>query len=262
MCHACNRRGLLYCVVVFALSITMLRSAAGQATSGTICGTITDFSGAVIPQATVIASNLSTSSSKIAKSNGSGDYSFLVLEPGDYKVLVQIKGFQSQTQENVRLDASQNVRVDFELRPGSTQQNITVDAQTALIDTRESQIGSTVDQKRIQDLPLNGRNAYDLVQIIPGVTNYMPDSPTGSRVGTQVVVNGIARGTAFYLDGAYNTDVQLGGNLVPNPDALYEFRVLTSNFDAEFGRLPGGVINVVTRSGTSQFHGLAYDYLR
>jgi hypothetical protein len=92
--------------------------------------------------------------------------------------------------------------------------------------------------------------------------NYIPDVPTGSRAGTQLTINGISHGVAFYLDGAYNTDVQLGGNLLPNPDALYEFRVLTSNLDAEFGRLAGGVVNAVTRSGTSQYHGLAYDYLR
>ncbi len=171
-------------------------------------------------------------------------------------------GFQSQTQENIRLDANQNVHVSFTLQPGSMEQSLTVEAQTALVDTRESQIGNTVDQKRIQDLPLNGRNAYDLVQTIPGVTNYIPDIPTGSRAGAQVTINGIPRGTAFYLDGAYNTDIQLGGNLLPNPDALQEFRVLTSNFDAEFGRLAGGVVSAITRSGTNQYHGLAYDYLR
>jgi hypothetical protein len=139
---------------------------------------------------------------------------------------------------------------------------MTVDALTPFVDTRESQIGGTIDQRRIQDLPLNGRNAYDLVQIVPGVTNYIPDAPTGSRAGAQFTINGIARSTAFYLDGTYNTDIQLGGNLLPNPDALYEIRVLTSNFDAEFGRLAGGVVNVITRSGTKHNHGLVYDYFR
>jgi hypothetical protein len=153
-------------------------------------------------------------------------------------------GFQSQTQANLRLDANQNAHVSFNLQPGSIEQNMTVEARTALVDTRESQIGSTVDSKRIQDLPLNGRNAYDLVPIGPGVTNYIPDIPTGSRAGTQLTINGVSRGTAFYLDGTFNNDVQLGGNLLPNPDALHEFRVLTSNFDSEFGRLAGGVVSV------------------
>jgi hypothetical protein len=192
----------------------------------------------------------------------SGEYNFPVLGPGDYKVFVQLTGYQSQTQENIRLDSNQNVQVSFRLQAGSIEQNITVEAQTTLVDTRESQIGNTVDQKRIRNLPLNGRNAYDLVQTVPGVTNYIPDSPIGSRAGTQLTINGLFASTAFYLDGAYNTDIQLGGNLLPNPDALHEFRVLTSNFDAEFGRFAGGVVSAITRSGTSHYHGLAYDYLR
>jgi hypothetical protein len=221
-----------------------------------------DSSGAVLQGAAVTATNVSTSGLKTTKTDASGDYSFPVLGAGDYKVLVQVTGFQSQTQENIRLDSSQNVHVSFALQAGSVEQNMTVDALTALVDTRESQVGGTVDQKRIQDLPLNSRNAYDLVQTVPGVTNYIPDVPTGSRAGTQFTINGISRGTAFYLDGTYNTDIQLGGNLLPNPDALHELSVLTSNFDAEYGRLAGGVVNAITRSGTNRYHGLAYDYLR
>ena len=248
---------------LFALTCALLvSSVSGQATNGSIYGSVSDSSGAVIPQASVAATNVSTSASKATTTNASGEYSFPVLDPGDYKVVVQIPGFQSQTQENIRLGSNRNVNVSFALQPGSEEQNITVEARTTLVDTRESQIGNTVDQKRIQDLPLNGRKAYDLVPTVPGVTNYIPDVLIGSRAGAQFTINGISRGTAFYLDGTYNTDVQLGGNLLPNPDALYELRVLTANFDAEFGRFAGGVVNAITRSGTNQYHGLAYDYLR
>jgi len=221
-----------------------------------------DPSGAVIQGVAVTATNTYTSASRTTKADASGGYSFLALDPGDYDVNAQLTGFRSQTQTSIRLDANQNVHVSFTMQIGSMEQNETVEASTTFVDTRESQIGDTVDQKRIQDLPLNGRNAYDLVQIIPGVSNYIPDVPTGSRAGTQLTINGLSHGVAFYLDGAYNTDIQVGGNLLPNPDALYEFRVLTSNLDAEFGRLAGGVVNAVTRSGTRQYHGLAYDYLR
>jgi Carboxypeptidase regulatory-like domain len=234
----------------------------GQAVNGSIYGTVSDSSGAAVREATVTATNTATSISETTRTDSSGEYVFFVLDPGNYKVSVLMSGFQSQTQSDLRLDASQNVDASFALQPGSMEQNITVEAQTALVDTRESQIGSTVDQKRIQNLPLNGRNAYDLVQLVPGVTNYTPDVATGSRAGTQVTVNGITHNSAFYLDSTYNTDVQLGGNLLPNPDALQGLRVLTSNYDAEFGRLAGGVINAITRSGTSQYHGLAYEYLR
>jgi hypothetical protein len=261
--QAFNLRRAMRRISLLALSCVLLvRPVSGQATSGSIYGTVTDPSGAVIPGVALTATNLHMTASKTTKTDAAGDYSFLVLDPGDYDVNAQLTGFRSQTQTSIRLDANQNVHVNFTLQVGSMEQNETVVASTALVDTRESQIGDTVDQKRIQDLPLNGRNAYDLVQIIPGVSNYLPDVATGSRNATQLTVNGITHSSAFYLDGAYNTDAQLGGNLLPNPDALQEFRVLTTNYDAEFGRLSGGVINAITRSGTNLYHGLAYDYLR
>ena len=225
--HNRNLRGVLCSITLYASCCALLLpSASGQVTSGSIYGTVTDQTSAVIPGAVVTATNLSTSAARTTRTDTSGDYSFPVLDPGDYNVAVQMTGFQSQTQANLRLDTNQNVHVSFNLKPGSIEQNMTVEARTALVDTRESQIGSTVDSKRIQDLPLNGRNAYDLVPIVPGVTNYIPDIPTGSRAGTQLTINGVSRGTAFYLDGAFNNDVQLGGNLLPNPDALHEFRGL------------------------------------
>jgi Carboxypeptidase regulatory-like domain/TonB-dependent Receptor Plug Domain len=202
------------------------------------------------------------SASTTTKTDAAGNYSFLVLDPGDYDVNAQLMGFRSQTQASIRLDANQSVHVNFTLQVGSVEHSEMVEASTALVDTRDSQIGDTVDQKSIVDLPLNGRNAYDLVQLLPGVTNYIPDVATGSRAGTQVTVNGITHNTSFYLDGAYNTDLQFGGNLLPNPDALQELRVLTSNYDAEYGHFAGGVINAITSSGTNQYHGLVYDYLR
>ncbi|MES2390699.1 MAG: carboxypeptidase regulatory-like domain-containing protein, partial [Acidobacteriota bacterium] len=239
-------------------------SSFGQTTSGSIYGTVTDATGAVVPNAEVTVTSVSTNTAKTAKSSESGEYNFPVLDPGDYRVTAQLAGFKTETQQGIRLDANQNVHVNFSLTIGAMEQTVTVDAGTTLVDTRESQIGATVDQRRIEDLPLNGRNAYDLLTILPGVTNYAADVQTGSRQGTQIVVNGVAgQSTAYYLDGSYDTNVwRFGGNLLPNPDALQEFRVLTSNYDAEFGRSAGGVVNAITRSGTNQYHGVAYEYLR
>jgi len=257
-------RVLLF-MTVFILGIpSTQRVAHGQTTTGSIYGTVSDNSGAVVPGVSVTATNTQTGTKKVTTTGGSGDYTFLVLDPGDYTVSTQVTGFQTQTQTGIRLAAAQSVHVNFSLQVGSTDQNISVEADTTLVDTRESQIGETIDQRRIQDLPLNGRNAYDLLPVVPGVTNYAPDVPTGSRQGTQIIVNGIpGENTAYYLDGSYDTNVwRFGGNLLPNPDALQEFRVLTSNFDAEFGRSAGGVVQAITRSGTSQYHGLVYEYLR
>jgi hypothetical protein len=251
----------LFVTVLLALSAAV---AFPQATTGSIYGTVSDPSGAVLAQANVSVKNVQTGVAKSVQTSPSGDYTMPVLDPGDYEVSVTMTGFKSQTQRGVRLDANQSVHVNFELQLGSAEQQVTVDAGTTLVDTRESQVGSTVDEKRIQDLPLNGRNAYDLVQIVPGVTNYAPDVATGSRQGAQLSVNAIpTQNSAFYLDGSYDTNLwRFGGNLLPSPDALQEFRILTSNFDAEFGKSPGGVINVITRSGTNQYHGVAYEYLR
>ena len=239
-------------------------TATAQTTTGSIYGTVTDTSGAVIAKAAIIVTNTDTAQSLSTASDSSGDYIFQSLPPGTYRVEARLVSFQSVQQNDIRLAANQNVQASFSLQAGSIDQVIDVSATTTLIDTRESQVGETIDQKRIQDLPLNGRNAYDLVQLAPGVTNYTPDSPIGTRQGSALSVNGLpTNANSYYLDGSFDTGIyHVGGNLIPNPDALQEFRILTSNFDAEFGRSPGGVVNLITRSGTNQFHGLAYDYLR
>jgi hypothetical protein len=249
--------------IVF-LGLALSVHAGAQTATGAIYGTVTDPSGAVVPGATLTVTNIHTNVSKIAISDGSGNYTFPVLMPSDYKMSSTAAGFKSQTQTGIRLDANRSVHVNFAMSIGASDQTVEVEAMTTLVDTRESQIGETIDQKRIEDLPLNGRNPYDLLTIIPGVTNYAPDVQTGSRQGNQIIVNGIPpQNTAYYIDGAYDTNVwRFGGNLLPNPDSLQEFRVLTSNFDAEFGRSAGGVVQAITRSGANQYHGLVYDYLR
>ncbi len=249
----------------FALALLFLPFASrAQTTTGSIYGTISDSSGAVLAQATVTVTNTDTAQNLTTTSDNSGNYIFQSLSPANYRVEARIAGFQSVSQNDIRLSANQNVQASFTLQTGSVDQVVNVSATTTLIDTRESQVGETIDQKRIQDLPLNGRNAYDLVQLVPGVTNYRPDTAIGSRQGSSLSVNGLpTNANAYYLDGSFDTAIyHVGGNLIPNPDALQEFRILTSNFDAEFGRSPGGVVNLITRSGTNQFHGLAYDYLR
>ena len=238
--------------------------ARAQSTTGSIYGTITDSTGAILPGADVTIKSVETGLTHARKSDSQGNYTFPTVVPGDYTVSAQHQGFESQTQKSLGLDANQNVHANFALSPGSVDQTVTVDAGMALVDTRGSQIAETIDQKRIEDLPSVDRNAYELLTITPGVTNYTGDTQTGSRAGTQVSVNGIGQNnTAYYLDGAYDTNVwKFGGNRLPNPSALQEFRIITSNFDAEFGRSPGGVVSAITRSGTDQYHGLAYDYLR
>ncbi|MHB1022754.1 MAG: TonB-dependent receptor [Acidobacteriaceae bacterium] len=260
-----RRRTIIACLFTLTALLCTLGSRAGaQTTTGSIYGTVTDQTGAVIPNTTVTVRNIQTNETHIATTGGSGNYIFPALEPGNYTVSAQVSGFRTVTQSGVRLDVSQNVHVSFSLLPGSVGQAITVTAATTLVDTHESQLGETVDRRRIEDLPLNGRNAYDLVQTVPGITHYQAESITGDQNGAQFSVSGNrVNANSIYLDGAFDTAVyRNGGNLIPNPDALEEFHLLTSNFDAEFGRSPGGVVNLITRSGTNTYHGLLYDYLR
>ena len=256
------QRAILYLLVVMLTCVTGVARA--QSTTGAIYGTVTDATGAAVPGTQISARNVATAETFKSQTSNSGDFTFPTMNPGEYVISAQHDGFQSQTQQGVRLDANQNVHANFVLKPGSVEQTVSVDSGISLVDTRESQIATTIDQKRIQDLPSVNRNAYELLTITPGVTNYTADTQTGSRAGTQVSVNGIGQNnTAYYLDGGYDTNVwKFGGNLLPNPDALQEFRVITSNFDAEFGRSPGGVVSAITRSGSNRYHGLAYDYLR
>lgn len=259
-----QQTAVIYLLMVLVLALMLTGVAASQTTTGSIYGTVTDSSGAVIADAAITARNIATGGIHTAKSNSSGDYVFPAVEPGDYSVDAQFKGFGTETQSGVHLDSNQNAHVSFALKLGSVNEAVVVSAATTLVDTRESQLGITVDQQRIRDLPTNGRNAYDLVQLVPGVTNYTTPIVTGNENGTTFSVNGNRPNqNSYYLDGAVDTNVfGSGGNLLPNPDALQEFRVLTSNFDAEYGRSPGGVVNAITLSGTNRFHGLAYDYLR
>ena len=162
------------------------------------------------------------------------------------------------------VDANSNVNVSFALQAGGASEQVQVSAATTLVDTREAQIGETIDQARIEELPTINRDPYELLQTVAGVTNFTPDTLIGSRLGANFSVNGFPVSTSsFYLDGAQNNILRTGGgNKAPNPSALQEFRILTSNFDAEFGRSPGAVLNLITKSGGNSYHGELYEFLR
>ena len=238
-----------------------------QTTTGSIYGTVSDTMGAVISNASVATKNVQTGESRAVQTNASGDYVFSALQPGNYEVSVRARGFKTLTQTKIVVDANQNVHVIFTMPTGTSVETVSVTAGTTLVDTLESQLGSTVDQKRLQELPLNGRNAYDLAQLSPGITGFSEaqnSNNVGDVSGVTFSTNGLpVYNNSFYLDGANNVSFfRPGGNYPPNPDALQEFRILTSNFDAEFGTMPGAVVNMITRSGANRFHGLAYDYVR
>src|SRR5271156_5141489 len=260
------RKQAIWCsaLSVAACLAILIVPAFGQTTSGSIFGTVTDQSGGAVPDTTITAIDVDTGITRITHSNGSGNYLFPSVPTGDYNITAQVKGFAGETIKSLHVDANQSANATFKLSVGSESETVTVTSEAALIDTRESQLGETVDRKRIEDLPLDGRNVSSLVQLVAGVNNYFPQAQGGDQNGDTFSVNGgRTNENTFYLDGAFDTSLfNVGGNLLPNPDALQEFRLLTNNYDAEFGRFPGGVVNAITRSGTNAFHDSVYDFFR
>ncbi len=247
---------------IFVLILTA-GSIYGQSTSGSISGSVADSSGSIVPAANVRLTNTQTQEVRTATANASGDYLFVNIPAGSYEIDAQANGFKQEKRSGIVLDVNQNARVDFTLQVGSLNQIVQVSGEVTQVDTRGVQLGGTVDTRRVRDLPLDGRNVYDLMALMPGVTN-VTTNIIGSNDANNMNVNGQrVRDNNFYLDGTFNNSLfRNGGNMAPNPDAVEEFHLITSNFDAEYGRLPGSVMNVVTKSGTNSFHGAIFEFLR
>lgn len=247
--------------VLFAVLLILPNLAFGQAT-GLIVGTVRDASGGVIAGAAVKASNVLTGLEWTTSSGPSGLFNFPRLPVGRYRVEVSNPGFRTFLSEEFRLEVDQNREISVTLDVGSTTESVTVSGAVSQVDTVAATIREVVDEKRITELPLNGRNPLQLVRLVPGAVS-APGASTLNR-NDAISVNG-GRGTAtnYMLDGGDNNDPQQNvGAVVPNPDALEEFSVLTNNFSAEYGRNSGAVVNAVTKSGTNHFHGSLWEFLR
>jgi hypothetical protein len=235
----------------------------GQTATGTITGTVTDSSGAVISGAKVAVVNTGTSSRLEIATNAAGQYTAPLLQPGSYEVNVSAPGFKAFTQTGIVLRVQQQGRVDVVLQVGSINESIAVQGDAAVVEATTSSIGKVVDNKRILELPLNTRNVYSLVNLTPGVTggignahNQVSFSVNGARGGTfDVLVDGSS--AAFPTVNGFT-----GISVFPSVDAVAEFKMQAQNFSAEFGRSVTAVLNLVYKSGTNQFHGSAYEFLR
>ncbi|MEK7755374.1 MAG: carboxypeptidase-like regulatory domain-containing protein [Acidobacteriota bacterium] len=234
-----------------------------QAVTGVIHGTATDRTGAVVPGAAVRAINLLTGETKASKADMGGNYLFPSLPVGTYRVEVEAAGFKKFIHEGIELNVNRNARVDAALEVGQLTEQLQVTGDVPLVDTYQVQMGALVDSRRARDLPLSGRNIYSLAIVLPGVTSVGAET-VFTRNGNTLRVNGSrSRDSTFMRDGGFNNSHwRNAGNAAPNPDAVQEFRVITSNYNAEFGRSAGAVVNVITRSGTNQLHGTAFEFLR
>jgi len=234
-------------------------------TTGSLLGVVSDQNGAAVPSATVRVTNSETGFAANTVSNAEGSYSVPLLPLGHYSISVTASGFKSFSQSGVLIQVAQNIRVDVKLEIGQVAQTVTVNGNAINVDTTTATLGETVDNARLEDLPLNGRNAASLLGLLPGVADVsVPVYQTGARGGPSFSISGSRTDFGnMQLDGTTVTDALSNSTQnLPAPDALSEFRVLTDSYGAEYGRAGGGVILAVTKSGTNQFHGGAWEYLR
>jgi hypothetical protein len=268
--------GLQFAKFRFALRIllsAMLFAAllSSQTATSTLVGTIFDASRGVVPNATVRITNTQTGLTRQAASDSLGNYSFPALQPGTYTVETEAQGFRRERVSEFAVQVNQTARVDFSLQPGAVTESVEVSSSTPLLNTDTATVSQVIENKRIVELPLNKRQFLDLALLTPGVTagNGGPQSGSSTlfarpSANSSVSVNGQrSQNNNFLLDGVQNTDGDVNAFVVtPSIDAVQEFRVETSNYSAEFGRSSGAQINVVSKSGTNQYHGSVYEFLR
>jgi hypothetical protein len=251
--------------LLFALLAS--RFAPAQQITGTIRGTIVDPNGAVVSNATVTATQIETSLARITVSDREGRYVFLELPIGHYKVQVQAPNFEKYLQQGISLNVNQVATVNIPLRVGLDTQQVEVRADAALVQDTVSSLGEAVTQRQILDLPLDGRNFSQLGTLQPGVVPLTPgllEAGGPARRNQAYTVDGQRpESNNFMIDGADNESAVDGGFVVKPPiDAIAEFKILSHNANAEFGRNTGSTTNIVTRSGTNSFHGAVWEFLR
>jgi len=261
--------------VFLAMGILLASHADAQTSGATLSGTVTDQSGGVVPQATISIKNVATGITRSNTTSAAGFYSAPNLLPGIYEVKAEAQGFTSKLQTGVNLTVGEQQVLNFSLQVGQMSQTVEVNTEAPNVDLASSTISAVVSSTTVRELPLNGRSWTDLATLQPGVNSIQtqPDFTAGPDrgkrgFGNQLTIDGARpQQNNYRLDGISTNDYDnaapgsvLGGDL--GVDAIQEFSVLTSNYSADYGRTAGGVVNAITRSGTNQFHGSVYEFLR
>jgi hypothetical protein len=236
-----------------------------QGSGASLSGTIKDTSGGVLPGVTIEARNAATNDTRTTVSESSGLYRLTNLPRGTYVVKAELQGFKT-AQSQVLVTVGDTVRLDLALEVGALAETVQVEGHSPLVNTEEGRLSYLVDEKRVAELPLNGRNAFQLMELQPGASANPGNAVLGgSAGGNTAFINGQSnRANNFLLDGTDNNDQFTAGRTAVNPnvDLIQEFRISTNNFSAEFGRNSASAVNVVTKSGTNQFHGTVYEFIR
>src|ERR1035438_666672 len=252
----------------FFVATVFSPSLSAQTTYGSISGTVSDSSAAAISGAEVTLTNTSTAEKRVQQSGSDGLYSFVSLLPATYRIDVEKSGFKRISRPDIIVEVGQSARIDLTMQVGDVTQTVEVTGETPLLQADTSSLGQVVEERKANELPLNGRNVFNLISLAPSVV------PQGSAGGTPVGVNPFGWGnyqvngsfgneSAEYLDGQ---PLNIGYINLPviirSEDSIQEFKVQTSNTGADWGKFSGGVMNFSTKSGTNGLHGEAYEYLR
>lgn len=241
-----------------ALSMATFWNLPAQEVVAHIRGVVTDPSGAGVPGAEVKATNDQTKVSSTVMTQDDGSYEFLSLPPGAYDVTVTKTGFRTSTTRNITLTLNQVYNLPVSLEVGQVTESVQVEANPVEVETTTTQLGTIIDSKQIVDLPLLGRNWTQLQALVPGATS------VSDRFGSNYSTNGSeSQQNSFLINGADSMDIRLNAPLIiPNPDAIGEFNLITSTINPEYGRNSGGILNAIIKSGTDQFHGDAFEFYR
>src|SRR6266540_217814 len=238
-------------------------SAAAQQTTGNVAGRVLDQQNAAVPGVTVTAKSPSTGFTRSEVSDAEGVYRLTALPVGVYEVTAELQGFSTVSKKDVIVDVSTTVTIDFSLKVAALAETINVTGATPLIETATSSVGGVVDVKRIESMPLNGRQFANLAATIPGVGLGFHSDPTKSTQYSPQIAGGNGRNVNYQIDGGDNNDDTVGGLLQLYPlEAIQEFNFITQRYKAEYGRSNGGVMNIVTKSGTNQMKGSWFTSLR
>jgi outer membrane receptor protein involved in Fe transport len=262
--------GLLVCLVALCISVSPVL--AQSASTGALAGTVTDPSGSVISGATVTATSLDTGQIRTAATDASGSYKFSLLPPGNYSLKISASGFKTAEVPSVAVNVTETASVNRSLEIGAQTQEVTVSATAVTIQTENATVGGLVAGKTVTDLPLSTRNFTQVIDLSPGVTANVATATAVGNGTMDINVNGSGSDQNTYMmDGVITTNYGSGGAAqsgsyagipIPNPDSIQEFKVQTSQYDAAYGQNPGANVNVVTKSGTNQFHGAAWEFNR
>jgi hypothetical protein len=269
------KKSFVRSLVVLALGLCLCFAAmltgspvSAQSTFGSVSGTVTDSSGSAIPDAQVVLTSIATGASQTATTSGDGLYNFVNLNPGDYRLEVQKDGFKHYRREPVSIEVQQAYRIDPALEVGAVTQTVEVTGETPLLTPTSSSLGQVVDERETNEIPLNGRNVFNLITLSPGAIAQggAGGTPVGQNPfswGNYQVAGSFGNQSAEYLDGQpLNIGYINLPIIIPTQDSIAEFKVQYNNLGAEWGKFSGGIVNLSTKGGSNDYHGEAYEYLR